>query len=85
MLRLKHAHHLDFPHLTFRPHYGMQLSPVMADDDELSQAIENDTSARDNNWELNERPDALQLDAFWNEVQQDVRKDPEWFSVTETE
>lgn len=85
MLHLKHKHHLDFPHLTFTPHYGMQLSPVPVDDDELSRAIADDTVLRDNNWELSERPDAVQLDEFWNEVQQDVRQDPEWFSVTGAE
>lgn len=78
MLKLKHKHHLDFPHLQFNLMQPMQLSPVMADDDELSQAIDRDQEYQENDWELAERPDSQQLENFWSEVQRDVRHDPDW-------
>lgn len=82
MLKLKHKHHLDFPHITL-PTHPMELSPVPIDDDELSQAILDDPVAHDNVWELNERPDTEELTKFWSEVEADVAQDPEWFRFSE--
>lgn len=84
MLKLKHSHHLDFPHITFS---GRQLefSPLPADDDELTQAIEQDMIDRDNNWELSERPDMGELTRFWADVEADVANDPKWFSFAKDE
>lgn len=78
MLKLKHTYHLDFPHITWSPKQ-MELSPVLADNDELTQAIERDNVARDDAWELSERPDMGELTEFWNHVEQDVASDPQWF------
>ena len=52
MLKLKHSYHLDFPHMTFHVPHVMHLSPVMADDDELTAAIVHDPIELDNNTEL---------------------------------
>ena len=78
MLKLKHKHHLDFPHITLISS-SMQLSPVAADDDELTRAIEQDPASRDDVWELNERPDMGELSQFWDTVEADVANDPQWF------
>lgn len=78
MLKLKHTHHLNLPHLSLVPSQ-MQLSPVTADNDELTQAIETDVQAHDDVWQLSERPDIGELTAFWEEVVEDVSKDPTWF------
>lgn len=82
MLKLKHEHHLDFPHLTFSAN-PVQLSPVPVDNDELTQAIINDQTDHDNEWELSERPDMGELTKFWTDVEADVANDPEWFSFSE--
>ena len=78
MLQLKHKHHLDFPHITLMPRQ-MELSPVPADSDELTQAIEQDVATHDDVWELSERPDMGELTEFWDHVEQDVANDPQWF------
>lgn len=82
MLKLKHKHHLDFPHITLSAS-PMQLSAVPVDDDELSQAIVNDPVAHDDIWELSERPDMGELTKFWSDVETDVANDPEWFTFSE--
>ena len=82
MLKLKHTHHLNLPHLNLSVS-PMQLSPVPIDDDELTQAIVSDTTAHDDQWELNERPDMGELTEFWSAVETDVQNDPEWFRFTE--
>lgn len=82
MLRLKHKHHLDFPHMSFSMPRGMELSPVAADDDELAQAIDNDVRVQENDWELVERPDTVELEEFWRHVQDDVRTDPDWIDFS---
>ena len=81
MLKLKHKHHLDFPHITLssRP---MELSAVPVDNDELNQAILEDPIAHDDVWELSERPDSNELTQFWSEVEADVASDPEWFKFS---
>lgn len=84
MLQLKNKHHLDFPHLTFSMPHHMQLSPIADDDDdELTAAIVHDPIDHDNNWELVERPDADELERYWDKVERDVQNDPEWFRFSE--
>jgi len=78
MLELKHTHNLDLPHITLSSP-PMQLSPVVADDDELSRAIVSDPENHDDQWELSERPDMGELTEFWTSVEADVENDPEWF------
>ena len=81
MLHIKRSHHLYFPHIQITPLHNMQLSTVPVDDgdDELSRAIVADPIEHDNNWELAERPDTGELKAFWDNVEKDVKNDPEWF------
>lgn len=57
----------------------MQFSPVVVDNDELSQAI-SDEQQHHEHWDLTDGIDAQKLDDFWTEVQQDVEKDPKWFN-----
>lgn len=82
MLKLKNKHHLDFPHITFSMPHSMQLSPVAADDDELSAAIINDPVDHDNNWVLGD-PDSQELEQYWQRVEDDVKNDPEWIRFSE--
>lgn len=74
--------HFDFPHiiehipsLHLRP---LQLSPIKDDDDDLTQAIKSDPQVHDDIWELSERPNADELTAFWNQVADEAKKDPDW-------
>jgi hypothetical protein len=83
MLKIEHNHHMKFPRLSLALPHQMQLAPVVADDDELSQAIENDPIDHDNTWELVERPDPGKLEAFWTQVVEDVKSDPEWNTFAE--
>ena len=76
MLKLKHHFHL--PDITFDSHSPLQLAPIPADDDELTQAIAADPMDHDDNWTLDERPDTSALESFWSEVTDDLKKDPEW-------
>lgn len=82
MLKLKHTHHLELPHISLTNH-KMELSPVRIDNDELTQAIVEDPVAHDDTWELAERPDTEELTQFWSEVEADVAQDPEWFKFNE--
>jgi len=79
MLKIKKSLSLHLPHFDLAPPRPMQLSPVREDNDELMQAVQADPDEHDNNWELNERPDGAELDTFWNSVEDDVRRDPDWF------
>lgn len=81
MLKINH-HHKEFHLPKFSISRPMQLSPVMNDDDELTQSIINDPIDHDNNWELTERPDPEELareESTWEKIIDDVRNDPEWF------
>lgn len=78
MLQIKkRSFSFSLPHLTLRTR-PMELSPVVADDDELSQAIASDTGNHDDAWELTERPDEAELEVFWDNVEKDIAKDPTW-------
>jgi len=56
----------------------VQLSAVAHEDDELITAIEHDHE--DDVWTLDKTPDTTKLDEFWTSVQEDLKKDPSWFS-----
>lgn len=83
MLQIKHKHHLHLPTIELPTAHPMQLSEVTLDNDELTQAISEDVSQHDDNWELNERPDSGELSRFWGEVEADIVKDPNWTTFNE--
>lgn len=62
---------------------GIQLQPQAIDDDDLSQAIMADADVHDDNWQLTETPDTEQLEAYWQNVEQDLHRDPGWTDFTE--
>lgn len=79
MLKLKHSFHL--PKISFESHSPLELAPIPivdTDNDELTQAIRSDPIDHDNDWKLDERPDVNELESFWAEVTDDLKKDPEW-------
>lgn len=82
MLKIKKSL-FRLPHFDTSTVKPMQLSPVTADSDELSLAVATDPDTHDNNWELADRPDEAELEAFWNNVEADVKKDPKWFTFDE--
>lgn len=82
MLEIKHKHHLTLPNLSASTR-KVEFAPIPVDNDELASAIENDVADRDNNWELNERPDMGELTEFWDTVEADVANDPTWFKFSE--
>lgn len=49
-------------------HPQVAFEPVKEDSDALSQDIVNDVHTHENDWVLNEYPDAEKLGAFWDEV-----------------
>jgi hypothetical protein len=79
MLKL---HHSFIPHLPALTHgsHALQLSPVTSDNDELIQAIEDEH--RKDSWQL-DATDAEGLVEFWAGVEEDLKKDPEWFSFAD--
>lgn len=82
-MKIKHTHHFKMPGWSLAGTMPMHFAPVIADDDELTQAIEHDAEDRDDQWQLTERPDTNQLEQFWSQVEADVAKDPEWFTFSE--
>ena len=86
MLEIKH-HHMHFPELHLELPRKVELATVAfkANElaDELASAILNDPIDHDNNWTLEERPDPGKLEAFWDQVVEDVQNDPEWSTFAE--
>lgn len=80
MLQLHHAHRFPIPHLTHSAH-KLVLSPVSSENDELIMAIEQEHAS--NNWTLENNPDVAGLDDYWTHVEEDLKKDPEWFNFSE--
>jgi hypothetical protein len=80
MLEIKPKFHLSLPSLSLRQPKTLQLSPVVDDDDELTTAVQADPIDHDDNWQLTDRPDEAELDQFWTKVEDDVKKDPSWFT-----
>lgn len=74
MLALKPKNHIVLPRFELRLPKPMQLSPVPVTDGEDEQIAEQ----LDNRWQLEERPDPGQLEAFWSKVVDDLQHDPEW-------
>jgi len=79
MLKLKHKHHLDFPHIVFPLTHQMTFSSVTADDEDIAHQ-----QLHDNDWELDERPDTVELAQFWQQVETDVRNDPAWVRFSDS-
>ncbi len=80
MLKIPRKFHLELPHFSLSSPAPLQFSPIVDDDDELTQAVYADIDEHDDNWELSERPDGSALESFWETVEQDITKDPKWFS-----
>lgn len=53
---------------TLMPQKQMQFAPVPNDDDELTQAIEDDSVNHDDSWTLKDELDAAALDNFLDEA-----------------
>lgn len=85
MLHLKKRHKLHLPKIT---HHKMVLSPVLIDDDsetdELLTSIKNDPITHDDRWTL-DNADGGQLEDFWQGVEDDLKKDPLWYSFDDEE
>lgn len=58
----------------------LKLSAVHHEDDELIAAIERDRTGEV--WTLDKTPDVTGLDEFWTGVEEDLKKDPDWFSFS---
>lgn len=78
MLHLKRTHHLELPNLL--PPSRLTLSPVTDDNDELLKAAQ--TERDDDIIRLEETPDVVGLDEFWNGVEADLKQDPTWFDFS---
>jgi len=61
----------------------MQLSSQEPENDELIQAIDDETVTSDDNWQLEERPDTKELTQYWDKVEDDIEHDPQWIQVDE--
>lgn len=84
MLQIKQKFRLSLPQLNiFARPKPLQFSPVVDDDDELTQDIANETTERDDEWELEEHPDEVELEEYWSEVQSDIQSDPRWSKFSE--
>ena len=69
-------------HFPFLNQIQLQPEPIN-EDDELAQAINDDPIVHDNNWQLTEYPDGEAIEHFWQEVAEDIHKDPDWYDFTE--
>ncbi len=78
MLKIKRTYHFQAPKIDLFPK-KLVLSPVPSEDDSLIQAIENSYIERGDNWVLSHVPDVQELESFWEKVQNDLYRDPEWF------
>ncbi len=85
MLKIKQTFHLSLPHLQLHRAQPLQFTPVIDDNDELTQAIVDDTVQHDDEWELDERPDTSQLEEYWDEVEDDIEHDPKWIKFSDEE
>ena len=67
--------------------YSQPAAAGLDDDtsNELLQAIVDDPSRQDDNWELEDRPDSGVLEQFWNKVEDDIHTDPTWFHFSNDE
>lgn len=81
MLKIKTHHSFDPFHANHGGRNSLEFSPVLSEDDELIQAIEED--ANRDVWTLSPAPDTEQLASFWTSVEQDIHSDPEWVQFSE--
>ncbi len=77
MLHLNHSFNFHLPHFTSSKE--LQLSPIVSEDDELIQDIEQSAGQT---WELVDAPDVQGLTQFWTGVEDDLRGDPTWFAFS---
>ncbi|HTK39690.1 MAG TPA: hypothetical protein VL362_02390 [Patescibacteria group bacterium] len=82
MLTLKKRRHIHFPSIALGAHQ-LQMSPILSEDDELIEAIDNQTDANDDNWSLEPVPDTIELTKYWQTVEHDIAKDPEWITFSD--
>ena len=75
MLNLRQNSRFDFPHSVRRSmQHKFAFAPIEIEEDELIDGIEDN---RMQAWELTDQDDG-ELEAFWDHVVADVRKDPNW-------
>lgn len=75
---LKLRHNFSFSSLFGQPSRRLRLSTVRHEDDELITAIERERS--EDVLTLDATPDVRKLDEFWDGVENDLKKDPDWFN-----
>lgn len=81
MLSLKkHITQLKNPFQT--SNHQLALTVVSADDDELTQAIDQQYASSDYHWQLETTPDTDKLERFWNRVEDDLQHDPNWIDFS---
>lgn len=80
MLKIKQKFHLSLPRFSLWPH-TLQFSPPSPENDELIEAIDTETAERDDDWQLEERPDTTALTQYWEKVEDDIEHDPKWIQV----
>lgn len=76
MLQIKsrHFYHPERSHT-------LALSPVSDDEsDELIRAIDD---SHEEPWRLDPTPDVGSLTNFWNDVEHDIQRDPEWVNFSD--
>ncbi len=83
MLQIKQKFHL--PHFVHSSTKPVAFGPVADDGDELTVAITDDPVQHDNNWQLEERPNEVQLEQYWTEVENDIQHDPTWIKFADEE
>lgn len=77
MLKIKNNHKmpLSVPMIGTR---RLAMSPIVSEDDELIEAIDNSVRNSDDNWTLDATPDTDELSRYWKAVEDDIENDPEW-------
>ncbi|NCU30345.1 hypothetical protein EOL73_00780 [Candidatus Saccharibacteria bacterium] len=77
MLEIKPKINIKLPEIHFQS-APLVFSPVQDEDDELINAIVDDVTEKDDDWQLTEHPDPNELEEYWKSVESDIRSDPEW-------
>ena len=79
MLEINRNYNIGLPALRSIQRQAMpvEFDPPVEEDDELIQAIEEETTSQDV-WQLQERPDPTELESYWRKVEADIQNDPEW-------
>lgn len=88
MLQIKQKFHLTLPRLTGWTRHHVALTPEEPENDELIEAIATDVAAHDDSWRLTEQPNAQEvreLTSYWDKVEDDIRHDPEWKTISESD